>query len=222
MPKRRGTHFHFKSNTGHTQSECSQLSITGKLRAPPAVPGRIPLREEAELLSGVTQASAEPLIGATLPDPLYISPDEGSSPQKTGSDMGNSRLDGMGRLSDGHSHPTSSSDIIPLRINNSESPHLSITSPSGDIPKERPFILANSGIDPTTNSLEALSGMEIDERQEGAKESSTNPDLTHTETDSFYNSTLTDNIMSHQTLFTDKSNHKPQNISVIKTKTKSQ
>ena len=202
MPKRhRNCKPPFKFNSEHTQSECSPPTIHCGRRAPPAVPGRIPLREEAELLSGVTKASAEPLIGATLSDPLHISHNEGPNPQQTGSDFGNSRLDGMGRLSDGHSHPTSNSDIIPLRINNLESPPLSATSPSGDMPIERPVTLANSGFDPTTNGFEALSVMEIDERQEGAKEAT----ITDTIKSPFIDPTvLNDNIMSHQTLLTDK------------------
>ena len=212
MPKRRGTPLSLKSTAGYTQRECSQLPLSGGRRAPPRVPGRIPLREEAELFLDVTEASAEPKTGAIPLDPSNISKAEGSSPQPPESDIGNSRLGGMGRLSDGFSHLTSGSDNNPLRINNLESSSQSAPSPSGDTPIEAN--LATSGFDPTTNGFDALSVMEIDERQEGAKEQSTNSD---TNNPPFIDSTvLIDNIMSRQTLITDKSYKTSTNISVRK------
>ena len=77
------------------KSECSQPPLQGGRRAPPMVPGRIPLREEAELFLGVTKASAEPETGAIPLGLLNFKPD-------------------------GFSHPLSDSDNIPLRytINN--------------------------------------------------------------------------------------------------------
>ena len=208
MPKRRGTPFSLKSTAGHTQRERSLPPLPGGCRAPPMVPGRIPLREEAELFLGVTKASAEPTTGAILLEPSNISKTEGSSPQLPESDIGISRLGGMGRLSDGFSHLTSDSDNNPLRTNNLESLPQSAPSPSGDIPIE--VNLATSGFDPTTNGFDALSEMEIDERQEGAQET-TNTDTINP---SFINSTvLIDNIMSRQTLFTDKSYKTTTNIS---------
>ena len=212
MPKRRGTHFNFNKTTGFTQRPCS-LPLSSVRRASQALPGRAPQVGEAELLSGVTQASAEPLTGAILFGPSHIASkplDFSLVPPEV--DDRNSRARGMGHKPDGDSHPSSIS-TYPLRTNcNNEEPLLmSAPSPSGDTPTERPFVLANSGIDPTTNDL---SMMEIDERQEGAKEITTNPDLIHTETDSFYNSTLNDNIMSHTTLFPDKQQLKKLNISI--------
>ena len=207
MPKRhRNTNFNNKT-TGPTQSTSALSPSYSVRRALPALPGPIPQVEEAALFQGVTQASAEPLIGAIPSGPLNYSKTEGLSPSPMESDFGNSRLGGMGRLSDGYSHPTSDSNTIPLHTNNLESPPLSAPSPSGDIPIERPLNLANSGTDPTTNGL---SEVKFDERQEGAKEQTTNNDLTTT--DSFYNSTFVDSIMSHQNYSLDKS-YKIVNIS---------
>ena len=207
MPKRRGTPFSLKTTAGYTQRECSQPPLSGGRRAPPSVPGRIPLREEAELFLGVTEASAEPTTGAILLEPSNISKTEGSSPQLPESDIGISRLGGMGRLSDGFSHLTSDSDHNPLRTNNLESLPQSAPSPSGDIPIEAN--LATSGFDPTTNGFDALSEMEIDERQEGAQET-TNTDTINP---SFTNdlTVLNANNVSHP--FTDI-HKKVQNISV--------
>ena len=53
-----------KLSNNRDQSECSLPTFQGGRRAPPVVPGRIPLREEAELFLGVTKASAEPETGA--------------------------------------------------------------------------------------------------------------------------------------------------------------
>ena len=119
----------------------------------------------------------------------------------------------MGRLSDGFSHPTSVSNIIPLRSNDIlEVPPLSNPSPSGDILIE--WSSANSGFDPTTNGCKALSEMETDERQEGAKEPMT--DLDTFNTHSLNNSVLNDNIVSHSSsLFTDKQQPKNLNISQL-------
>ena len=211
MPKRRGTPLSLKSTAGYTQRECSQPPLSGGRRAPPAVPGRIPLREEAALFSDVTKASAEPETGAILLGPSIHSITEGSSPQSTESDFGNSRLGGMGRLPDGYSHPMSDSDNIPLRNNNHklEALVLPAPSPSGDILAGLPLILANSGIDPTINGFEALSVMEIDERQEGAKETTTNSD---TFNPPFINSDVSNaNNVSHSIYNTDKHF---QNISI--------
>ena len=209
MPKRhRICKSPLKFNSEHTQSECSLPTYQCGRRAPPAVPGRIPLREEAELLSGVTEASAEPLIGAISLDPLNIPTSEGLSPQQREYGVGNSRLGGMGRLPDGSSHPTSDSDIIPLRTNILESLPQLAPSPSGGIPIEP--ILANSGFDPTTIGFYGLSEMELDERQEGAKETTTNSDTNNSPFNHL--TVLNDNIMSH-VAFTDK--HKIQNISII-------
>ena len=208
MPKRRGTPLSLKSTAGYTQRECSQPPLSGGRRAPLRVPGRIPLREEAELFLGVTEASAEPKTGAIPLGPSNISKPEGSSPQPPESDIGISRLGGMGRLADGFSHLTSGSDNNPLRINTLESLPQSAPSPSGDIPIEAS--LANSGIDPTTNGFDALSVMEIDERQEGAKEQSTNTD---TPIPLLFDSTvLNANNMSHSIYNIDKN---IQNISVL-------
>ena len=206
MPKRHRTNKSpFKSNSGHTQSERSSASSQGALRALPAVPGRIPLREEAELLVGVTKASAKPDTGATLFGPSHIASkplDFSLVPPEV--DDRNSRARGMGHKPDGDSHPSSIS-TYPLRTNcNNEEPLLmSAASPSGDTPTERPFVLANSGFDPTTNGFYGLSEVKLDERQEGAKERTTNTDPS--ETDPFYNSTFVDNNLSHQIYSLDKS-----------------
>ena len=175
MPKRhRNTNFNHKT-TGYTQRSCALSPSHSVRRALPALPGPIPQVEEAALFQGVTQASAEPLIGAIPSGPLNHSKTEGLSPSPMESDFGNSRLGGMGRLSDGYSHPTSDSNTIPLHTNNLESPPLSAPSPSGDTPIKRPLTLANSGTDPTTNGY-GLSDVKLDERQEGAKEHTTNSD----------------------------------------------
>ena len=175
MPKRRGTHSNLTKNTGFTQHSCS-LPLSSVRRATLALPGRAPQVGEAELLPGVTQASAEPLIGAIPSGPLDYSKTEGLSPHPTESDIGNSRLDGMGRLPDGFSHLTSESDKNPLRNNILEPLLMPAPSPSGDIPAEQPLILATSGFDPTTIGVYGLSVMGIDERQEGAKEHATDSD----------------------------------------------
>ena len=183
MPERhRNTKHSFKSNSGHTQSECSTPSYQGGPRAPPAVPGRIPLREEAELLQGVTKASAEPATGAILSGPANFH-SEGLSPQQMEFDFETSRLG-----------PTK----IPLRNNNSnnnilESLLISAPSNSGGIPIERNFTLANSGADPTTL---VLSEMEMDE-------STSQPDINKQPL--LITFTLNDKIMSRNSFtFTDK------------------
>ena len=213
MPKRRGTPFSLKSTAGHIQRECSPPPLSGGRRAPPGVPGRIPLREEAALFSGVTKASAEPETGAILLGPSIHSITEGSSPQSTESDFGNSRLGGMGRLPDGYSHPMSDSDNIPLRNNNHklETLVLPAPSPSGDILAGLPLILANSGTDPTTNGFCGLSEMETDERQEETKEQTINADTFNPHL--FDSTVLIDNLVSRQLLITDP--HKKLNISVV-------
>ena len=195
MPKRHRNRNPLYTSTDDSQYKCSLPPLPGGRRAPPAVPGRIPLREEAELFPGVTKASAEPETGAILFGPLGTQSGD-FSPQHLEADFGISRVVGMGQLSDGLSRP-SSSFINPLRNNPLELPPSSNPCPSGDKSMERPF--ADSGQGPTTNDL---SGEELNERQEGAKEFTTNPDLTHT--DLIINSTLIDHNMWHQSLFTDK------------------
>ena len=212
MPKRhRNTNFNHKT-TGYTQRSCA-LSFSSVRRAFPALPGPIPQVEEAALFHGVTEASAEPDTGAILFGPSHITSTSVDVSLSLEVEDRNSRALGMGQKPDGLSHPSLISDnIIPLHTNNLKSPPLSAPSPSGDIPIKRPLILANSGIDPTTN-VYGLSEVKFDERQEGAKERTTNTDLS--ETDSFYNSTFVDNIMSHPSLlFTDKT-YKTQNISEV-------
>ena len=194
MPNRHGP----KILNNREQRECSSASSQGAPRAHPAVSGRIPLREEAEILTGVTQASAEPLIGAIRSGPSNFH-SEGSSPQPLEVDSENSRVVGMGRLPDGSSR-SSSISFNPLRNNNVEPLLISAPSLSGDTPIEWPFTLANSGTDPTTN---VLSEMEIGERQEGAKELTTDSDIFHTHSLNLF--TFNDNFMSHSsTLFPDK------------------
>ena len=112
----------------------------------------------------------------------------------------------MGRKPDGDSHPSSIS-VYPLRTNNLESSTQSVPSPSGDIPIEPD--LANSGTDPTTNGFYGLSEMELDERQEGAKETT----ITDNTKPPYFDSTvLNANNMSHIS-FTEQ--HKIINISVV-------
>ena len=192
----------------------SSLPFSSVRRALQALPGRAPQVGEAELLSGVTQASAEPLTGAILFGPSQIASktlDLSLDPPEV--DDRDSRARGMGHELDGDSHPSSIS-TYPLRTNcNNEEPLLvSAPSPSGDTPTERPLVLANSGFDPTTNGFEALSVMEIDERQEGTKEYSTNSDTFNTPLNDL--SVLNDNNVSHQTLSTDKSYKTNQNSSL--------
>ena len=196
MPKRRGTHSNLTKNTGFTQHTCS-LPFSSVRRASLALPGRAPQVGEAELLSGVTQASTEPLTGAIRFGPSHIaSKSLDFSLVFPEVDDRNSRACGMGHKPDGDSHPSSIS-TYPLRTNcNNEGPLLmSAPSPSGDTPTERPFVLANSGIDPTTNDVYGLSEMEIDERLEGAKERSTKADIFNAPLNDL--SVLNDNIMSH-------------------------
>ena len=213
MPTRHMNTFGLKSNTGHTQSECSQPSTTDELRAPPAVPGRIPLRDEAELLQGVTKASAEPLTGAILFGPPQVASkplDFSLVPPEV--DDRNSRARGMGHKPDGDSHPSSIS-VNPLRNNNNHDKSLLISAPSppGGTPIERQLTLATSGTDPTTNDVYGSSVREVDERQEGAKET-TNSD---TIKPSYFNHSVSlDNNVSHSTLFPDKSYKTSQNISL--------
>ena len=108
----------------------------------------------------------------------------------------------MGHKPDGDSHPSSIS-INPLRTNNNneESLLISAPSPSGGIPIERQLTLATSGIDPTTIDFYGLSEMEIDERQEGAKET-TIPDTSNTHL--LNNSDFIDNNVSHSIYSLDK------------------
>ena len=196
MPKRHRNLNTNRNSPGHNQDPGSSISPRKYRRALPALPGRAPQVGEAELLSGVTKASAEPLTGAIPSGPQYYSKTEGHSPQPTESDIGHYRL---GRLTDGFSHLKSDPNNIPLRTNNNfKSLSQSAPSPSGDIPIE--FNLANSGIDPTTNGL---SIMEVDERQEGAKGRTTNSDTYNTPY--LDHSLLFDNNMSHSSiLFVDK------------------
>ena len=214
MPKRRGTPLSLKSTAGYTQRECSQPPLSGGRRAPPMVPGRIPLREEAELFSGVPKASAEPKTGAIHFGPSHIASktlDFSLVPPEV--DDRNSRARGMGHKPDGDSHPSSIS-INPLRTNdnNEESLLILAPSPSGGIPIERQLTLATSGNDPTTTGFYGLSEMEIAERQEGAKET-TIPDTINPLL--FDSTVLIANNVSHQLLFLDKSYKTNQNISVL-------
>ena len=202
MPKR---HRNINSNNksaGSTQRSCA-LSFSSVRRAFPALPGRAPQVGEAELLSGVTQASAEPETGAILFGTSHITSTTVDSsllpPEVEGR---NSRALGMGQKPDGDSHPSSIS-IFPLRTNVLESPPLSAPSPSGGIPIKRPLTLANSGTDPTTNSFCGLSQMEVGERQEGAEGLTTNSDTFKPPYIDL--SVLNDYIVSHSSLlFPDK------------------
>ena len=186
MPKRHRHHQHNKISPGISQSSCSPVSSQGKSRARPALPGRLPQVEEAAHFPDVTQASAEPNTGAIPRGHLKIEVDTGTS-----------RLGGMGRLSDGFSHPASVSDNIPLHNKTLEK--VASAEPVS-FRGQSVGPSANSGYDPTTN---VLFEMEVEARQEGAKEQTTNPDLT--KTDSFINTTLIDYNMSHSHLITDKS-----------------
>ena len=202
-----------RNSPGHNQDPGSLLPSQSFRRASLALPGRAPQVGEAELLPDVTQASAEPLTGAILLGPSHIaSTPLGFSLDLPEVDDRDSQARGMGHDLDGDSHPSSISSY-PLRTkcNNEEPLLISAPSPSGGIPIERPFVLANSGFDPTTNGFCGLSEMETDERQEDTKET-TNPDTNNTPL--FDHSTLNDNLVSHQALFTDKSTNKIQNISL--------
>ena len=212
MPKRHRKQNTNRNSLGHNQDPGS-LPLSSVRRASQALPGRILQKEEAELLSDVTQASAEPLTGAIPFGPSQIASktlDLSLDPPEV--DDRDSRARGMGHELDGDSHPSSIS-TYPLRTNcNNQEPLLmSAPSPSGDTPTERPFVLADSGTDPTTNEFCGLSGMEIDERQEGTKET-TNSDTIKR---SYFNHSVSlDNNVSHQPLFADKSYKTNINISV--------
>ena len=151
--------------------------------------------EEAELFPGVTQASAEPETGA-IPFGPSNSKSRGFSSQQLELGAGNSRALGMGQVPDGFSHPSPISTIA-LRNNTLEKV---ASSEPVSFRGQSAGPSANSGYDPTTN---VLFEMEVEARQEGAKEQTTNPDLT--KTDSFINTTLIDYNMSHSHLITDKS-----------------
>ena len=167
MPKGRSNTNQLNASAGFSQYKRLGSSISPQQyrRALQALPGRILQKEEAELLQCVTEAPAEPLIGAIHSGPLSFQ-SEGFSPQYLEFDSEISRVVGMGQLPDGFSR-SSSSSLNPLRNNTLESPPLSAPSPSGDIPIKRHFTLANSGTDPTTN---VLSGVEWAERQERTNE----------------------------------------------------
>ena len=153
--------FYLKSTTGHTQRECSQPPLSGGRRAPPVVPGRIPLREEAELFLGVTKAPAEPETGAIPLGHLNFTPD-------------------------GFSHPMSDSDNIPLRYTNN---HNNLVE--SDYKNSAPFRgLGQLSGDSGDISMGSASGFIGDgiATKEGAKES-TNTFETPT-TDSFLNSSI--------------------------------
>ena len=213
MPKRHRKLTNNRNPPGHNQDPGSSIPPQQYRRALPALPGQAPQVGEAELLHCVTEAPAEPLTGAIPFGPSHIASkplDFSLVPPEV--DDRNSRARGMGHKPDGDSHPSSIS-INPLRTNELGIPSLSAPSPSGGIPIKRHSTLANSGIDPTTNGFEVLSVMEIDERQEGAKEQSTNSDTFNT---SFINPLVSiNNIMSHQPLFLDKSTLKNKNISLL-------
>ena len=214
MPKGRRNKNHLNASAGLSQYKRSgALSPSHSVRrALPALPGPIPQVEEAALFQGVTQASAEPDTGAILFGPSHNTSKTVGTSLSPEVDDGNSRALGMGQKPDGFSHPSLISDNIPLHNNLFKSPPSSAPSPSGDTPIKRPSILANSGIDPTTNGFYGLSGMEMNERQEGAREQTTNPDLTNT--DLIHLSTFNDNIVSHSPfLFSDKT-YKFQTFSI--------
>ena len=203
MPKRHRKFNNTRNPPGHNQDPGSGLSTLDNRRALPALPGRIFQKEEAELLQCVTKAPAEPLIGAIPFGPAQntsISVDISLSPPEV--EGRNSRALGMGQKPDGDSHPSSNS-INPLRNNNnniSESLLMSAPSPSGGIPIERHFTLANSGIDPTTM---VLSGVKTSGRQERTNEPTLKSDTIKPPLIDF--STLNDRIMSHKTFtFSDK------------------
>ena len=192
-----------RNSPGHNQDPGSLLPSQSFRRASLALPGRAPQVGEAELLPDVTQASAEPLTGAILLGPSHIaSTPLGFSLDLPEVDDRDSRARGMGHELDGDSHPSSTSNY-PLRTNNNnlKSPLISTPSPSGGIPIERRPTLANSGFDPTTNDGYGLSEMEIDERQEGAKET-TIPDTSNTHL--LNNSDFIDNNVSHSIYSLDK------------------
>ena len=161
MPKRHRKSFNFQPTAGSTQYSGSLSPSQSVRQALPALPGRILQKEEAALFQGVTEAPAEPKTGAIPSGPINIE-----------FDVGTSRLGGMGRLTDGFSHLASNSNI-PLRTNNNNNTN-DLADPVSDRGhgQEDLVLAANPGTDPTTNGL---SEMEIDERQEGATET-TNPD----------------------------------------------
>ena len=117
MPKRHRKSFNFKETAGLTQHSCSSIFPQNVRRASPALPGRLPQVEEAELFLGVTKASAEPDTGAIHfgPSPNTSKP-VGLSLQME-AEVGTSRIVGMGRLSDGFSRPSSTFNN-PLRNSN--------------------------------------------------------------------------------------------------------
>ena len=162
------------------------------------VPGRIPLREEAALFSGVTKASAGPATGAIHSGPISLHP-EGSSPQYLEFDTETSRLE--------YKNASIDSNIIPLRNNNNnsnnhlESLHLSAPSLSGDTTIRWRLTLADSGTDLTTNGF---SDVDLSERQERMNEPTQKSDIIKL----FYSdhSTLIDNSVSHSNLNLDEHN----------------
>ena len=82
--------------------------ISRRIPSIPSAPGPNLLGEEAELFPSVTEASAEPETGVIPPDQL-IKLNSGNFSSHMEVDIGISRLGGMGRLTDGFNHPTSTS-----------------------------------------------------------------------------------------------------------------
>ena len=198
--KRRGTPLSLKSTAGYTQRECSQPPLSGGRRAPSRVPGRIPLREEAELFLGVTEASAEPKTGAI---PL--------GPSKMRTDIEASRF--------GHASMCSTTNI-PLRNDTLESNDSAKTVLIRGQPKKytdeleingsaKTVLIRGQSVGPSGNlgidsasAIYGLSEMEVGERHEGAKEIST---FDTTNTDLLNDFVLIDdNNVSHQIYTLDK------------------
>ena len=205
MPNRHGS----KILNNREQRECSSASSQGALRAHPAVPGRIPLREEAELLQGVTRAPAEPEAGAILFGHNWPST------------VGFSLYTRIGIETCRLGHESIGSTIIPLRnINISESNDSAITVLIRGQPEKYNDVLEFNGsteavlirgqsvgppnalgID-SASAICGLSKMEVGERHEGAKELSTS-DTTNTDLLNDF-VLIDDNIVSHSLL----DNHK--------------
>ena len=208
MPTRRWhNNSNHKKSAGFTQ-RLSALSPSHSVRrAPPALPGRIPQEEEAELFLGVTKASAEPKTGVI---PL--------GPSKIEIDVGTFRLGSIRRLSGGFSHQASDplkpnhasicSNKIPLRRNNNNDhshPNNLVESVSDRGHGQED--LDRSGID-STSAICGSSDGDYGARQ-GAKEPTIFTDSS--KTDYFIEFTCIDNIVSHQIYTLDK----PHKIIVV-------
>ena len=111
-----------KFTDNREQGSSSSVSSQGTLRARPALPGRTPQVDEAELFLGVTETPAEPDTGA-IP----------SGPNNIGLDVGTFRLGSILRISGGFSYQASDSlkynhasicsNKIPLRNNHNDLLH---------------------------------------------------------------------------------------------------